>query len=91
MAIVYETEQIYTGPRTFQANPIKGYLKHYGNYRYLKFIFDNSKDGLERRQASLEMGIAQKKMDRFYSMIPFTERPALETAKKEIDRPWDTK
>lgn len=91
MAIIYQTEQIYTGPRAFKPNPVKGYLKHYTNYRYLKFLFDNSLDRLERRQASLEMTTAQKKMNYFYQMTPFNERQAIEDGKKEIDKPWDTK
>lgn len=89
MAIIYETEQIYTGPRVFRSDPVKTYLKHYSNYRYLKFIFDTTKDGMERRQASKELEIANRKMSRAYSMIPSVRIVDLEAGKKEIDRPWD--
>jgi len=88
LAIIYETEQIYTGGfiNPTKLDPVKQYLKHYGNYLYLKFIFDNTKDWRERRQADSEIKIANKKMDRWYKMI--TDLKDLEQRKKEAEQLW---
>lgn len=71
MAIIYETEQIRTGFCGFnphKVNGVKSYLNHYQNYKYLKFVHDNTKDGYERRQANQEIQIAQHKMDYWYKI-----------------------
>lgn len=94
MGLTYETEQIYTGPRAFKSapDPIKQYIKHYEKYKFLKFVFDNTKDFLERRTANAEMTkYALPKMARWESMIPHTALKDLEEAKKEIDKLWEGK
>lgn len=90
MGIIYETEQIYTGPfiNVHKLDPVKQWSKHYGNYLYLKFIHDNTKDGREKRQANQEMQIAQKKMDYWYKMNHAVLSEILQ-AKAEIDKQWE--
>lgn len=92
MGIIYQTEQIYTGPfiNVHNMDPVKQWSKHYGNYLYLKFIYDNTKNGLEKVQANGEMKIATKKMDYWYKMDK-TRIKDLEEAKKELDKIWATK
>lgn len=89
MSIIYETEQIYTGPfiPPTKLDPVKQWSKHYENYKYLKFLFDNSKDWKERREANKELQIAQKKMSRWTNMS-HTITADIEKAKKEIDSKW---
>lgn len=92
MAIIYETDQIFTGDPGFisQANPVTQWRRHYENYRYLQFIFENTNDWRERRDANKEMAIAQKKMDRWYSMKK-TQASAIEKVRKEVDAIWEGK
>lgn len=92
MAIIYDTEQIYTGPpiNIHNLDPVKQWRKHYENYKYLKFLFDNTKDWKERRDADRELKIAQKKMDRWYNMSK-TVLTELEIAKQEVDKIWNSK
>ena len=92
MGIIYQTEQIYTGPfiNVHNLDPVKQWSKHYGNYLYLKFIYDNTKNWAEKRDANKEMGIAQKKMDYWYKMDK-TKVAELATAKKELDVQWNIK
>lgn len=92
MALVYDTEQIYTGPpiNIHNLDPVKQWKKHYGNYKYLKFIFDNTKSGLEKRQANQEMQIATRKMNRWEGMSKAYPEE-LGRARKEIDDQWSGK
>lgn len=92
MALVYDTEQIYTGPpiNIHNLDPVKQWRKHYENYRYLKFIFDNTKNFAERRDANKELSICQKKLDRWYNMSK-TVLTDLEITKREVDAIWDAK
>lgn len=89
MAIIYETEQIYTGPpiNVHNLDPVKQWKKHYGNYKYLKFIHDSTNDWREKRQANKELQIAQKKMDRWYNMSK-TIVADIELARAEVDKQW---
>ena len=89
MAIVYETEQIYTGPpiNIHNLDPVKQWRKHYENYKYLKFIHDNTKDWREKHQANKELQIAQRKMDRWYNMSK-TVLSEIELARHEVDQVW---
>lgn len=91
MALCYETEQIYTGPRTFRGipDPVKQYLKHYDKFKYLTFIHDSTKDGKEKRQANFELTkYANPKLAKWLSMIPYDKLKDLEEGKKEIDTKW---
>lgn len=92
MGIIYQTEQIYSGPfiNVHNMDPVKQWAKHYGNYLYLKFLFDNTKDWKEKRDANKEMQIAQKKMDYWYKMAK-TIPTELAKAKKELDQQWNVK
>lgn len=89
MAIIYQTEQPYTGPfiNVHAMDPVKQWAKHYSNHKYLKFIHDNTKDGFEKRQANKELQIAQKKMDYWYKMAKF-QIDEVTKVKKEIDDKW---
>lgn len=94
MALAYDTEQIYTGPRVFRGvpDPVKQYMKHYEKYKYLKFIHDSTKNFMERRQANAEITkYAQPKMDRWFSMIPPDKLKDLEEQKKAVDLIWASK
>lgn len=92
MGIIYETDQIRTGFSGFnpsKINPIKQYLKHYENWKYLSFIHDNTKDGKEKRQANQEIHIANKKMDYWYKLAQQFDLKELEDGKKEVDKIWN--
>lgn len=90
MALAYETEQIYTGPRVFRTpDPVKQYLKHYEKFKYLQFIHDSTKDGKEKRQANFELTkYALPKLTRWERMIGPHQLKDLEEGKKEIDKIW---
>lgn len=92
MAIIYETEQIYTGGfiNPAKLDPVKQYMKHYGNYLFLKFIFETTQDWRERRQANLELQIANKKMDRWYRLMTSEHIKDLIDQKAEMDKQWQT-
>lgn len=74
----------------YKMDPVKQFAKHYENYKYLKFIFDNTKDGNERRQSNKELQIAQKKMD-YWMKMPDSILSEIERVRKEIDEKWNSK
>lgn len=92
MALIYETEQIYTGPpiNIHNLDPVKQWRKHYWNWKYLSFIHNNTKDWKEKRDAHKELAIAQRKMDRWYNMSKLVLKE-LEMAKTEVDKEWSGK
>jgi hypothetical protein len=44
-------------------NAITGYMKHFDNYLFLKFIQENTKDFKEKAQATKELTICERKME----------------------------
>jgi hypothetical protein len=63
MALIYD-EQPRKGNGAFKIdafNATRQYLKHYGNYMFLKFMLANG-NRAEKQDASKELGIAEKKM-----------------------------
>jgi hypothetical protein len=92
MALVYETEQIRTGGffNPSKMNPVKQWLKHYANYKYLRVIHDSTKSGMEKRQANQEIQIAEKKLNYWYKLTKCDSDwlKELETGRKELDQQW---
>lgn len=91
MAIIYpdnpERPSFFINPH--KIDPIKQYIKHYDNWKFLNFVCNNTKDWQERRQANGEITTVQKKMDYWYKMIKDAGRLGeLESAKKPIDTKW---
>lgn len=75
-------------------NPVKAWLKHYSNFKYLQLIHDSPKTApWERRQANKEIQTATKKMDYWHKM--FKDMPVqikeLEEGKAAIDKQWSSK
>lgn len=90
MGIIYpDVDPPWTGPfiNPAKLDPVKQYVKHYENWKYLQFIHDNTRDGAEKRQANLEMGKATAKMDRWFKMSHM-DRARLETEKRKVDVQW---
>jgi hypothetical protein len=73
----------------YKMDPVKQFAKHYENYRYIKFIFDSTNSGQERRQANKEIQIALKKMS-YWENMPAAVRTEIEKVKKEIDKRWNS-
>lgn len=74
-------------------DPVKAYMKHYENWKYLKFIHDNTKNGMEKRQANKEIITATKKMDYWFGMFKGNTDlvKELEELKKETDKLWTSR
>ncbi len=90
MGIIYpDVDPPWTGPfiNPAKLNPVTQYIKHYGNWKYLKFIFDTTDNAAEKRQANLEMQKADKKMARWFKMSHMN-RDELEYEKKKVDALW---
>lgn len=71
-------------------DPAKQFAKHYENYKYIKFIFDNTGDGYEKRQANKELQIALKKMA-YWENMPAAVMSTIEKVRKSIDERWNQK
>ena len=65
MFIAYNENDKYNGPPIsyYKINANKSYLKHYENSLLLQFMLNNG-DMNERRQASKELAICERKMSR---------------------------
>jgi hypothetical protein len=74
MHLVYDDSTVAGGAshrggfNASKLDPTPQYIKHLHNYFYLKFIFQNSDDWAEKRQAEKEIGICERKMDYWYKM-----------------------
>jgi hypothetical protein len=91
MFYVYNENQPFSGDFDLKnADPHFFYLRHYGNLKYLQFIFDNTENRVERHQANKEIEIARKKMD-WWSKKHGFDYKHIETGKKKIDREWASK
>lgn len=89
MAIIYSTEQPFTGfVNVHKLNPVKQWTKHYGNFKFLSHVHNNTNDWREKRQANLEISIAQKKLDYWYKLASQFSISELTLAKQEIDKQW---
>ena len=83
-------KQVFSGFfNPHKLNPVKQYMKHYENFKYLRFIHDNTKDGYERRQANKEVQVADKKMQYWYKMMTFEHMKDLEEQKQNVDKQWN--
>lgn len=86
MSIVYNENDKYTGPPIsyHQINANKSYLKHYENSLLLQFMLNNGTQD-ERRQASKELAICDRKMSRMEKHANFDWQyvlPEIEKLKK---------
>jgi hypothetical protein len=91
MGIVYsDTDTAPTGryPVPYdRLDATKHYLTHYGNWKYLSFILQNSQDRMERHQANTEILIADRKMA-YWLRHPNLNRTLLEEGKRKLDQDW---
>jgi hypothetical protein len=86
MSICYNENEVYTGPPISynKINANRSYLRHYENSLLLQFMMLNG-DMRERAQASKEMGICQRKMERMEKHANFNwdaVLPEIEKLKK---------
>lgn len=70
-----------------RADAVKNYLIHYGNSKTLRFIINKSQDFGDRRQATRELEICERKM-LFWSKHNNFESASVGTAKQKIDKMW---
>lgn len=94
MHIVYpdtpERPAFFINPH--KMNPVKAWLKHYENFKYLSFIHNATRDGYEKRQANKEIQTATRKLDYWYKMIKDAGLlKELEMGKAPIDTKWNSK
>jgi hypothetical protein len=92
MHIVYSDEkQAFSGVVRYEnLDASKHWLTHYGNYLYLKFIFDKSEDRVERHQASKEIAIAERKMT-YWRRHPNFSLAKIDAGKAILHRQWEIK
>lgn len=90
--ILYSDEKLpFTGKvKIDQMDPHKKWIVHYGNYRFLKFMYDNSTDRSERFQAGKEMSIAQRKMD-WWKRHPKWNPAIIQPMRAKVDSDWNSK
>jgi hypothetical protein len=86
MSICYNENERYTGPPISynKINANRSYLRHYENSLLLQFLMLNG-DMQERAQASKEMNICQRKMERMEKHANFDWEkvlPEIEKLKK---------
>jgi len=70
------------------ANANKGYLRHYANYLFLDFIIKNSKNTIEKIQATKEIVICERKM-KWWENLPLFDRAYVNDEMKKLRKDWD--
>lgn len=86
MSICYDENERYSGPPVsyYKINANRSYLRHYENSLLLQFMMQNG-NMKERAQASKEMGLCQRKMERMEKHANFdwsVVLPEIEKVKK---------
>jgi hypothetical protein len=71
-------------------NATDGYLRHYANYLYLSFIFNNTDDWREKQQANKELTICQRKMD-YHRKHPNFNAKHAEAESVKLKAQWEQK
>lgn len=69
-------------------DPVAMYLKHYDNYLFLSFILNKSKDVLEKKRASKELGMCEKKMEYWKHKVGF-EKARMVSGVEERKKIWN--
>lgn len=69
-------------------NATKGYLNHYGNFLYLRFILYNERStAAEKRQANREILICERKLN-WWAKHPNLDKQAVEEGKFKLKQQW---
>jgi hypothetical protein len=72
-------------------NATQGYLNHYANFMYLRFIRDNPNSSTaDKRQASREIVICDRKLN-WWLRHPNLEHAAVSAGKRKLHEQWRMK
>jgi hypothetical protein len=72
-------------------NAVKGYLTHYHNFMYLRFIRDNKlSTDAEKRQAIRELVICERKLT-WWQRHPNYDQVAVSEGKRKLHEHWREK
>lgn len=89
-SIIYsDTDPPYSGPIVpyDRQNATSAYLKHYGNYLYLSFIYKNSDRTLEKIRAGEELVICERKLQH-WRRHPNWIQTVAEVGVAKLKRDW---
>jgi len=90
MFLVYKDEKgkKFKGFPYSEQDASKLYLTHFENLLFLEFIFKNSNNFIEKRQAEKEIEIAKRKMD-YWKRHPNWNKNVVELKISELKKQWD--
>lgn len=71
--IIYDDTEPHTHFRGFKGtpNPHKNYVRHLGNWFYLKFVLTKTASLIDKFQATKELAICERKLDYWYRQPTF--------------------
>jgi hypothetical protein len=89
MAIIYDDAEPHTHFHGFKGTPDchKNYVKHLGNWFYLKFIVKNTSSLIDKFQATRELAICECKLDYWYKKPDFDPKQ-IELALDDLKTKW---
>jgi len=81
----------YTGPSVWSMDGTRGYLRHYDNYLYLSFVFNNPLATMvEKHQAGKELKMCERKLAFWKRHPTYNDKKAIEEVIKK-KKQWEIK